>query len=622
MCGIAGIISPHSSLEKKERVQQMLQTLQHRGPDGEGMWQNEDNTVCLGHRRLAILDTSSKASQPFAYLHYNLTYNGEIYNYIELKQQLQQVGYVFTTESDTEIIPAAFDYWGKDCLHHFDGMFAFAIYNSKTDELFIARDRFGEKPLYYYANYQQRGKFEEFIFASEMKALWKIGVSKQLNGTMILNYITLGFTQNPIKKTQTFYSQILSLPAAHYLAIQPKLGKVQMRKWYTLSATSIDIVNLSENDIIHQFKQLLQVSVERRLRSHVAVGCSLSGGLDSSAIAATILQNNNASLNTFSAIFPDFEKDESAYIQAFQQQFQHTNFNSHFITPSAVDLQNYWQQFMYHQEEPIQSSSVFTQFMVYKMAKEKGVTVLLDGQGADEILGGYTKYIPWYLQQLMKQNFTLFKKEKQLLQQNEFLKNWNYKNYAAALFPEKAAQQLQKKAIQLQLHHPHIDIDFYRKYYNDDSLQKPIIHSLTDLLRYNTTTNGLEELLRYADKNSMAFSTEIRLPFLYHELVEFVFGLPDNYKIRDGFTKWIVRKASTNLLPQSIAWRKGKIGYEPPQKQWMQSKAMVEMIQAGKEKLVAKNILQPSCLNEPIVALDAHADKNYNWRYVSAAAIL
>jgi asparagine synthase (glutamine-hydrolysing) len=182
MCGIVGIISPFSSLVQPQKVQFMMDTLHHRGPDGEGKWTNAENTVCLGHKRLSILDKSNAASQPFNYLHYMLVFNGEIYNYLELKETLKKQGYSFRTNSDSEVIPAAYDFWGKDCLHQFDGMFAFALYDSSVKELWIARDRFGEKPLYYYTNYQQRGGFEQFLFASEMKALWTIGVPKDLNG--------------------------------------------------------------------------------------------------------------------------------------------------------------------------------------------------------------------------------------------------------------------------------------------------------------------------------------------------------------------------------------------------------------------------------------------------------
>ncbi len=190
----------------------MADSLRHRGPEQEGFWINKEATVGFAHRRLCIIDLSPGASQPFHYLHYTLVFNGEIYNYIELKKELQQAGYTFTTTSDTEVIPAAYDHWGENCLQHLDGMFAFALYDARQHQLFIARDRFGEKPLYYYPVYTHRGRFEQVVFASEIKALLAAGVNPHLNGTMMLNYIALGYVQNPIKKTETFYSHILSLP--------------------------------------------------------------------------------------------------------------------------------------------------------------------------------------------------------------------------------------------------------------------------------------------------------------------------------------------------------------------------------------------------------------------------
>ncbi|MFC4231043.1 asparagine synthase (glutamine-hydrolyzing) [Parasediminibacterium paludis] len=624
MCGIAGIISPYAPLVTLQQVQLMINTLQHRGPNGEGQWQSDDNTVAFGHRRLSIIDLSNNAAQPLHYLHYTIIFNGEIYNYIELKNELQQQGYTFSTNSDTEVIPAAYDCWGKDCYHHFDGMFAFAIYNNNTKEVFIARDRFGEKPLYYHAQYQQRGKFERFVFASEMKALWALGVPKDLNGTMALNYITLGYLQNPIKKTQTFYSHILSLPPGHCLSIQPTLGKVQMKRWYKTENSEQQIVK-GEKETIEKFADLFATSVNRRLRSDVAVGTSLSGGLDSSSIVAAImqLQTSNpiairSNLQTFSAIFPGFEKDESAYSKIVVDQF---HLQQHTVTPTENDWIEHWQKLMYHQEEPLQSSSVFTQFMVYKLAKEKGVTVLLDGQGADEILGGYKKYTHWFLQALLKKDYSSFKREKQLLQQHQFLESWGIKNYAAAYLPEKTAKKLQQKAINQQLHHAHLNQDFYTKYYNDDTLQKPVIHTLEDMLRYNTFTIGLEELLRYADRNSMAHGREVRLPFLSHQLVEFIFSLPSSYKIQNGFTKWVLRQSMVNTLPDSIVWRTNKIGYEPPQQQWLQDKTIQGMVRDSKKILVEKNVLQPSVLKQAIQPQAAHSANNFDWRYLCAAEL-
>ncbi len=623
MCGIAGIISPYPSFAQTEKLQCMMDTLQHRGPDGEGKWTNDDNTICLGHRRLAILDTSNAAAQPFEYLHYTLVFNGEIYNYIELKDTLQKHGYTFRTNSDSEVIPAAFDLWGKDCLHQFDGMFAFALYDTKCKEVWIARDRFGEKPLYYYTNYKQRGMFEQFLFASEMKAFWAVGVPKELNGTMTLNYLTLGYTQNPIKPTQTFYSNILSLPAGHYLSIQPEKGRVQMKKWYKLNESNIGnrATGVSDGVLIEQFSDLFSTSIKRRLRSDVSVGTSLSGGLDSSSIVASLIGNNLKSLQTFSAIFPGFEQDESKYIKEVQQYFGNQKFDSHYITPGAEDFVEYWNTLMYHQEEPIQSSSVFTQFMVYKLAKETGVTVLLDGQGADEILGGYKKYTPWFLQQKLAASFYDFIREKKALKGNNFLENWHLKNYIAAFAPNKTAQQLQLRAISQQKEHPFLDKDFYKKYQNNDTLQKPVVKKLEDVLFYNTATFGLQELLRYADRNSMAHSREVRLPFLNHNLIEFIFSLPTSFKIKDGFTKWILRKSMEGKLPENIVWRKGKVGYEPPQQQWMKQPGIIEIIHESRKKLVSKNILNPQILKTSTNAASAHAGNNFDWRYMSVAAI-
>lgn len=615
MCGIAGIISPNTSLVQRERLQKMADVLQHRGPDGEGFWINEQNNIGFAHRRLAIIDLSPKAAQPLHYMHYTIIYNGEIYNYKELKEMLQQRNYAFTTSSDTEIIPAAFDAWGIDCLNKFDGMFAFALWDAKEQQMILARDRFGEKPLYYHADYLQRGKFEQFVFASEMKALWNIGVPKNLDGTMMLNYLTLGYVQNPIKKTATFYSNILSLPQGHYLTVFPSAGKVQMKQWYKPSFTENNTASYEE-----KFRELFFTSVERRLRSDVSIGTSLSGGIDSSSITAAIYARKNITQQWkhigFTAAFPGFEKDEIVYSK---QLAEHFNIQQHIVTPTENDLADSLQQLMYHQEEPLQSSSVFTQFMVYKLARENNITVLLDGQGADEILAGYIKYSHWYLQQLFTKDVSQFFKERKLLQQNNFLDNWNWRNYAAAMFPDKAAHALQQKAISQQNSNTAIEKEFLLNYQNKDSLQKPVVKQLEDILYYNTFNIGLPELLRYADRNSMAHSREVRLPFLFYELVEFIFSLPADLKIKNGFTKWILRQSMQQYLPNEIVWRRGKIGFEPPQKTWMQQKQMLEQIHDARKKLVQEKVLQPKMVNAPVVAKDAHATDNFDWRYLCAA---
>ena len=619
MCGIAGILSPDSKYVQQRLLQTMADALQHRGPDGEGYWINSDHTAGFAHRRLAIIDLSDAGIQPMHYLHYTIIFNGEIYNYTELKEVLYAKGYRFTSQSDTEVIMAAYDCWGMACLDKFDGMFAFALWNKHAQQLVLARDRFGEKPLYYHATYLQRGSFEKFLFASEMKALWAAGVPKNLDGTMMLNYLTLGYTQNPLKKTATFFSNILSLPAGHYLQVTPKTGRVQMKKWYRLQTESI---TSNPDEIEQTFRQLFFESVERRLRSDVNVGTSLSGGVDSSAILAAIHAAKNKNVNWknvgFTASFPGFDKDETMYAKTVADHF---DVKHQVIEPRINDWTDYFEKLMYHQEEPLQSSSVLTQFMVYKTAKENNITVLLDGQGADEILAGYKKYTHWYLQQLFSKDTSLYFKERKLLTQHDFLETWGWRNYAAAMFPDKATNALQAKAAKQQENNTYINRDFYYNYRNADTLQKPVVKQLEDILYYNTFTTGLPELLRYADRNSMANSVEVRLPFLNHLLVAFIFSLPAQYKIRDGFTKWILRKSLHGLLPETILYRTGKTGFEPPQQLWMQDTHVQQMIIASKEKLVSEKVLQPAVLSTPIKPAAAHDANNYDWRYLCASAI-
>jgi asparagine synthase (glutamine-hydrolysing) len=618
MCGIAGIISPNNSLVNQQRLQSMADVLQHRGPHGEGFWINGTQQIGFAHRRLSIIDLSEEAAQPFHYLHYTIIFNGEIYNYIEIKEELQKKGYTFSTASDTEVIPAAFDYWNIDCLNKFDGMFAFAMWNEKEQQLLIARDRFGEKPLYYHADYLYRGKFEQFVFASEMKALWSLGANKQLNGTMMLNYLTLGFVQNPIKKTETFYSNILSLPQGHYLFVSPKEGRVQMHKWYQPNLSNTFEMSAT---LVDKFKELFFTSVARRLRSDVSIGTSLSGGIDSSSIVAAIHQQKNITQQwkniAFTATFPGFEKNELEYSKQVAAYFK---IDQKVIEPNADAWIKNFQQLMYHQEEPLQSSSVLTQFLVYQLAKENNITVLLDGQGGDEILAGYKKYIHWYLQQLFISDTSAYFKERKELKQNDLFDKWGWRNYAAAFFPHKAAKALQQRAIREQHEQNFIDPEFFSHYHNKDTLQKPAVKQLDDILYYNTFHFGLPELLRYADRNSMAHSREVRLPFLFHELVEFIFSLPASCKINNGFTKWILRKSMESYLPAEVVWRKGKIGFEPPQKEWMRDQQVQEMIIEARKKLVNKNILHSNVLNVPVKPA-AHEEKSFDWRYLCASEI-
>ncbi|MDX2045328.1 MAG: asparagine synthase (glutamine-hydrolyzing) [Chitinophagaceae bacterium] len=624
MCGIAGIIVSRSSGqsnlnadELNHSLKKMTGALAHRGPDSEGYWMNENNTAALGHRRLAIIDLSGAAAQPMDYLNrYSIVHNGEIYNYTELRATLQAKGYIFRSQSDTEVILASFDFWKTDCLSHFDGMFAFAIWDETKKQLFCARDRFGEKPFFYALNESSN----TFSFASEMKALWASGFPKEMDNQMLFHFLSLGLTCDSLQLSRTFYKNIFRLPPAHFLIYHAAEGHAIVEKYWDLDKEKQ--IEIKETDAIEKFSDLLNTSVKRRLRSDVPHGTSLSGGLDSTSVAAVISeqQMTGSRLQSFSAVFPGFEKDESEYVMLAAGKLL---LNVHTVSANATDCVNDFEKLCYHQEEPFTSASAYAQFKVFELAKQKGVKVLLDGQGADEILAGYHKYIHWYLQELLgARRFSLMRKERTALKKNHISFRWGMENYLAAWLPGMAARQLEKKAYAIQLRQPDLEKQFIYTHLEKNSIYKPVTDKLNDVLYFDTMMGRLQELLRYADRSSMAHGREVRLPFTFHELVEFVFSLPASFKIRNGWTKWLLREAMKNKIPPQVAWRTDKIGFEPPQQQWMSHSSMQELIIEAKRKLVNHKILKPETLTKKNQPQAAYAADNYDWRYGVAAQFI
>ena len=596
----------------------MADSLAHRGPDGEGFWINKDHSVGFAHRRLSIIDLSQAAAQPMHYLQqYSIVYNGEIYNYIELKRELKKSGYHFNTESDTEVILAAYDCYKERCLQYFDGMFAFSIWDEKEQCLFAARDRFGEKPFYYYT------EKNVFAFASEMKGLWAAGIDKSIENKMILNFITLGYVQNPANKSQTFYKNIFSLPPAHFLKFYPKNDHCTIEHYWDIDKQAQ--IKISEEAAVKTFDTFLYTAVNRRLRSDVPVGASLSGGLDSSSIVYYIkkqLDGDRNNLKTFSAIFPGFEKDEQKYIRQVSAQFKIENFT---VTPTADTLIKDFEKLCYHQEEPFPSASIYAQYKVFELAKKQNIKVLLDGQGADEMLAGYHKYVHWYLQEMVSRNkFSGAAKERRLLHKNHVDFHWNIKNMMAAFLPSHASIALEKKEYNKIIHNNDVTKNLmgYLKGREWEGIHKPVVTKLNDILYFNTVQNGLEELLRYSDRNAMAHGREVRLPFLYDEMVKFVFSLPSSFKIKNGYTKYLLRKLMENKLPQNIVWRTDKIGYEPPQKKWMETPLMKDFLYEAKEKLVKEDMLKPQVLAKKARSHHAHDADSFDWRYLCVAQMM
>lgn len=624
MCGIAGIISSSPFPACTERLQKMADALAHRGPDGEGFWINKDQTAGFAHRRLSVIDLSNAASQPMGYpsaphsttgRRYTITYNGCIYNYTEIKDILKSKGYVFHTHSDTEVILAAYDCYQEDCLQHFDGMFSFAIWDETTHTFFAARDRFGEKPFFYFFNETDHS----FHFASEMKSLWAAGIAKSADEEALLCFIGIGLTQFPLEKQRTFYHKICSLPPAHYIKWQTD-NHIQIIRYWDIDKNHI--IPRSEKEATDTFRSLFFNSVKRRLRGDVAIGATLSGGLDSSSIASAINKHEGGSCTHpfFSAVFPGFEKDESVFIQEVVSAYQLKNFT---VSPTHYSLIDTLEDLCYHHEQPISSSSVFVQYAVYQLAKQHGIKVLLDGQGADETTAGYPKYIHWWLQELIGHGkWSQFRKEKRSLNHNGTDYNWDYKNYLAAFMPGVTSKLLQNRENKRLNINADIDPGFLQAYNSRNISYKPRITGLNDILYYNTMQSGLDELLSYADRNSMSHGIEVRLPFLNHELVEFIFSLPGKFKIHEGYTKWILREAMKEELPAAIIRRTDKIGFEPPQQHWMQQPALQDHIRDARQQLVTAGILKKTVLKTPVYSQPAYSKDNNNWRYLIAATLL
>ncbi|HLZ89392.1 MAG TPA: asparagine synthase (glutamine-hydrolyzing), partial [Puia sp.] len=591
MCGIAGILSADAAKITPQRLKNMTAAIAHRGPDGEGIWLSRSGLAGLGHRRLSIIDLSPAGDQPMHYLdRYTIIHNGELYNYLELRSVLQSKGYAFTSRTDTEVIVAAFDHYGVDCLQYFDGMFAFAIWDETKQQLFLARDRFGEKPLFFYRDTDQ------FLFASEAKALWAAGIKKEPNAKMLFNFLTIGYTQNPGNSFETFFEGISKLPARSFLIYQPATGHLETAVYWDIEAGQT--APIKEETAVDTFCQLLHASVHRRLRSDVRVGTSLSGGLDSSSVVACILRQPDApvDLPTFSALFPGFEKDESAYIGLLTRHFSLSNYPT---TPTATDLVRDFERLVHHQEEPFLSSSIYAQFNVYGLAARHSTKVLLDGQGADELLAGYHKYYNWYWQELYRSDKKAFALELEAARESGVSDRWTWKNRLAAHLPVYAGLFLKKKRTAQQRRSSDLSRDFIREF-GESYYDIPHIDKLSGILYYNTFMNGMEELLRYADRNSMAHGIEIRLPFLDHNLVEFVFSLPSHFKIREGWTKWLLRRSMEDLLPAEIVYRRDKTGFEPPQEDWMQDPTLQEYIHEARRNLVKAGILSPRVLHKKI----------------------
>lgn len=620
MCGIAGIVSKKGNLDAA-LIQKMTRSIAHRGPDGEGFYFNIDRTTTLGHRRLSIIDLSDAGAQPMYSndSRYCIVFNGEIYNYIELKQKLESKGLSFHSESDTEVLLNLFISEGISCLESLDGMFSFAIWDDVKKELFCARDRFGEKPFYYHF---ENGN--QFTFASEIKAILAAGIETNFHPHRLQWYINDKYAlSNPRKQRETFFEGIHKLEAGHYLRIDEKMN-IDIGKYWDINIHHIN-AGITLEEAKEEFSSLFKKSIQLRLRSDVPVGTSLSGGLDSSSVVcviADLLKNSGASQKTFSARFKNYTYDEGSFIE---EVIRGKNLEAYNTWPDGDMLLEQFEQFIYHQEEPVGSANQFSQWEVMKLARREQVTVLLDGQGADEIVTGYEHYFDIYFKELFHSYPQKFQDEL-----TAYVKNINpqYKFEEVAMKSSKSFSAMTKdlaSPIYKRIIKPMIPVRKNRtgllhpdygllankhggyQYFNYDE-------GLNSGLYHDAKNGKLEVLLRYGDKNSMAHSREVRLPFLSHSLAEFIFSLPPWFKIHDGWSKFILRESMKTILPEKIAWRKDKIGYQTPQERWVLKDKFKDMLQESINILEQKEILNTS--------RDANEIKNREWQIVNIAMLI
>lgn len=588
MCGISGIISRRKEIDSEAEIRRMNNLIEHRGPDGEGIFCHRN--VALGHRRLAILDLSELGAQPMHWKElYTIVFNGEVYNYIEIREVLLKEGYVFQSESDTEVILAAYDFWGEECVTRFNGMWSFALLDKKKNLLFCSRDRFGIKPFYY--------KFseEEFRFGSEIKQL--VEEAPVINLPVALDFIISGIEE---ATDETFFKGIVKLTPGHNLIFDLTENSYRIEPFYALPDQSKEV---KDSDSIGGYISLLEQSVQLRMRSDVRVGTCLSGGLDSSTVAALASKNYNYQDN-FYAIHAKSEEaatDESAYATLVSD---HLNLNLKTVVPGYQDFARDMDEVIYTQEEPFGSPSVFMQHFVFREARKNNCIVMLDGQGGDETLLGYERYYPALIRSLPwieRPKALLNSKKNSRLSMLEAIKYMLYfGNYKSRLNRVKRRAKFIRPV--------------YLENYKSETLKK-VSESYSDIRKMQKmelTRSQLPHLLRYEDKNSMKHSVEARLPFIDYRVVEFALNMETDAKIHDGWTKYVLRKGMAGLLPKEVVWRKNKLGFNAPENLWLEKHA-VEM-----EKIVRKSVILNTISD--LSQLDLNLlDKRMRWRMYNLA---
>ena len=550
MCGIAGIVDKQLSEEELSLVgQRMLACTAHRGPDHRGTWSTAP--AWLGHNRLSIIDLSSASHQPMTYRERTLTFNGEIYNYIELRAQLEGDGYAFTTSGDTEVVLAAYDRWGHDCVKHFIGMWALAIWDDSKRELFVSRDRFGIKPLHYL---ESSGRL---YFASEIKALKPSPIFRgDINENQVARGLYLGWMHH---WDETYYTHVHSLPASHNMLWR----NGEVTTWSYADIATDQQTHVSFEESTHAFRELFLDSVKLCSRRDVPMGVCLSGGLDSTSIASLLASSTDEhEVMTFTAYYTgDGEVDERPYINHVLSRYP--QIRAHYISPTDADVANAFDRIVSLMDAPMPSSSYISQYFVMQLAASHGVKVVLDGQGSDEIMGGY-----------MHSMYRVIADHARGLHLGAALSELNAHAVRQSYSSRRKTDVLAKSMLAAMRNEPALyRMEFERTYpwllarTSKDiplHLESPKGPKLNAFLYNLIRVTLLPTLLHTEDINSMAFSLESRVPFLDHRLVQLCFNMPNEHKVHRGETKRVLRAAMRGIVPDAVLDRKDKTGFTTP----------------------------------------------------------
>ncbi len=549
----------------------MTQAIAHRGPDGEGFYYSDG--FAFGHRRLSIIDLSDKGAQPMSAHHNVITYNGEIYNYQVIRDELMLHGYQFASNTDTEVVLAAYDFWGEKCVRKFNGMWAFVIFDIKNNKLFASRDRFGIKPFYW------RKTKDFFAMVSEPKQLTFLPDWKPiLNKRRAFDFLSVGYHMHTL---ETMFEGVYALPAGSNMIFDLAGKKMDIYSYYDLTQVKTD-ESMTFSEAIDSFKTLFEDAVRLRMISDVKSGSALSGGLDSSSIVCKMAQLKGQ-VETISACFAEEGYDERPWMDAVVEKTDVVSFKTF---PDLEEFPKELDRMTWLHDEPIVWPALYTQYQVFSKAKAQNISVMLDGQGADEVLAGYPKFYKPYFKNLLKKSPLRLPREFVAFFQLHSISPKDAFRQAAA-FAKKGKQKINW-----------LDASFAQASYQrkpESTIREVSLNLISEV--------GLPALLHYEDRNSMAFSVESRLPFLDYRLVELLIKMPDRFKIKNAKRKSILRESLKDILPVEVYTRCDKMGYETPFGEWMKRNDDFIRRELDDAILNLKGIVTPAILTikEPMV---------------------